>query len=118
MSFDAPLNKEHRVDWLKVRDWLSTATRAAFTSAYEYPTFEWHAQMTIPGGTSSVELQLWWRDFPDELTLTSVTPEGDAVVEQIAANLRTTPPNLGELRAMDRGAWCDWMVLLGSPDYR
>ena len=118
LSFDAPLNKDDRVDWLKVRDWLTKEFGARFTAAEEYPTFEWHARffLVVPGGEA--EILLAWSDFPDELVLRSTSRSGDAILFGVAERLRELRPELGTLKAMSGSEWRDWMVSLGADDYR
>ncbi len=115
VSFDAPLNKEQRVDWLRARDWLVASFDISFTSAREYPTFEWHATFTTRDG--AVIAQLAWSDFPDELLVRSDSEAGDRFIEAIAQRLRTERPDLGELSTMSGKEWRRWMVSLGSQDY-
>ncbi|MCW5768800.1 MAG: hypothetical protein KIT19_08950 [Phycisphaeraceae bacterium] len=118
LSFDAPLNKRDRVNWLLVRDWLVSEWHATFRTAKDFPTFEWLVELDVRDGTRSVPLLLLWADFPDELLLRSQTPEGNDAVRRIADRLSQSRPDLGTLAHMDRAAWTEWVVALGSHDFR
>jgi hypothetical protein len=117
-SFGVPQSDGDSVDWLRVRDWLTTALGARFLKATEYPTFEWCVDFVIQRDGVDLPLCLFWSDFPDDLWLQATTEDGDAVVRAIASRLASERPDFGSLSKMNGHAWADWMVSLGSYDYR
>lgn len=117
LTFDPPPSGAAHVDWLRVRDWLIAHVGARFHRAYEYPTFEWLAALEADSPGGRIEAELWWSDYPDELTLSSRTDIGDDFIRGVAAGLRETHADLGDLSTMDRAAWRAWMRSLGSPAY-
>lgn len=106
------------VSWLKVRDWLSDAWGARFRSAHEYPTFDWIATLEVTRDAMPIRMELRWSDYPDELTLNSVEPDGDVLILEIAAALSKEAPDLGRLKTMRRRRWRRWMISLGSTSSR
>lgn len=110
LSFDAPLDRDDRVDWLKVRDWLITEYNAEFSRRLVDPiTSSWLVEFDAHGRGKKVSGMLYCQDFPDDLILRVVDRESEELIHDAAARLQSTKPDLGSLANMNKEAFWEWI---------
>ncbi|MBL8886127.1 MAG: hypothetical protein JNK16_05660 [Phycisphaerales bacterium] len=97
------------MSWLGVRDWLAANYNAEFLNAFVDPiTLFWSVEVQTlkhPHGS----LLLCLSDFPDDLILRAQDAASEWLIHDTATRLRTERPDLGDLRAMDRGSFKQWI---------
>lgn len=110
LSFDAPMLTDHRVDWLKARDWLAAEYAAVFAPVLLDPiTGSWFVNFKAVCRSESVAATLYREDFPDDLCLAAKHTESEILIHDVAERLRATKPDLGSLETMDKAAFRAWV---------
>lgn len=110
LSFDAPMTTDHRVDWLKVRDWLAAECNATYKDAVLDPvTGFWTVGIETTVGDRVASGSLYCSDFPDDLCLLVRDSASEELIVRVAERLRQSRPDLGDLNAMDIKAWSQWL---------